>query len=216
MATRSWKKRGRVSSHMLSYHDRRILDQLAKIAVKYEMESTEFFQCLINAWKNKESKCKQLNIVCREKRKDGTVFLFKGNQKIIAQFPVSNQILRGTNQLDLYIKTIQDQKAKSLSEKYNPTPKIGELKAGMKRINLEAKVVEIPKSIMVYTRYGNTANVANALISDETGSIRMSLWNQQITMIKKGDRLRIENGKVTKFKGELQIRIGKHGSLSVI
>lgn len=86
----------------------------------------------------------------------------------------------------------------------------------MKRVSLKAMVVEVPKPKMVYTRYGTQAFVSNALISDETGTLRMSLWNQQISKVSEGDRINIENGKVATFKGERQLRLGRGGILSVI
>ena len=86
----------------------------------------------------------------------------------------------------------------------------------MKKVSLKAKVLEIPKSQLVYTRYGTTAYISNALINDETGSMRMSLWNQQIKTVSKGDLINIENGKVMWFKGERQLAIGRSGTLSVI
>ncbi len=69
---------------------------------------------------------------------------------------------------------------------------------------------------MVYTRFGTEAHISNALIADETGTIRMSLWNQQINMVSRGDSIEIENSKVVSFRGERQLRIGRNGTLSVI
>jgi replication factor A1 len=96
------------------------------------------------------------------------------------------------------------------------TSKIGDLKVGMKRVSLKAEMLEIPKSKIVYTRYGTTACISNALIRDETGSMKMSLWNQQIDMVHKGDVVDVKNGEVAWFSGEMQLRLGRSGSLSVI
>ncbi len=76
-------------------------------------------------------------------------------------------------------------------------------------------MLEIPKPKTVHTRFGSKACVSNALIADETGSIRISLWNQQINTISEGDVINIENGKVARFRGERQLRIGRHGNLTV-
>ena len=86
----------------------------------------------------------------------------------------------------------------------------------MKEVSLTAKVVEKPEPNMVYTRFGANALVTNVLIDDETGSIRMVLWGQQIKKVHKGDVINIENGKVTWFRGEQQLGIGRRGSLTVI
>jgi len=86
----------------------------------------------------------------------------------------------------------------------------------MKQINLRAKVLKIPKSKCVFTRFGNYAAVTNALIADETGNTKLCLWNEQISSISEGDIIQIENARTSMFKGEQQLRITKNGKLSVI
>jgi replication factor A1 len=93
---------------------------------------------------------------------------------------------------------------------------IRDLRAGMTQINLKARVVEIPKPKLVYTRFGNYANVANALIADETGSIKLCLWNEQIDSIAEGDTIHLQNARMSAFKGEKQLNIGKKGTLNSI
>jgi len=68
----------------------------------------------------------------------------------------------------------------------------------------------------VYTRSGTEAYVSNARIGDETGTIRMSLWNRQINIISRGDIIKIQNGTMTRFQGDPQLRIDKSRGLSVI
>ncbi|MEJ5327971.1 MAG: OB-fold nucleic acid binding domain-containing protein [Candidatus Bathyarchaeia archaeon] len=95
--------------------------------------------------------------------------------------------------------------------------KISELKNGMKRVNVEAKVVEkgIPRQVM--SRYKDeTYTVADAVIADDTGSIKLTLWNEQIDQVNVNDTIRIENGYVTSFKGEIQLNVGKFGTLTVL
>jgi replication factor A1 len=53
------------------------------------------------------------------------------------------------------------------------------------------------------------------LIEDKTGSMKMSLWKQQISMVHKGDVIDIKNGKVTWFSSERQLRQGRNGSSCV-
>jgi ssDNA-binding replication factor A large subunit len=48
----------------------------------------------------------------------------------------------------------------------------------MKKVNLKAKVIEVGKPTFVFTRFGNYACVANVLIADETGKIKLCLWNE--------------------------------------
>jgi ssDNA-binding replication factor A large subunit len=70
---------------------------------------------------------------------------------------------------------------------------------------------------IVYSRFGNNPlGLSTSKISDETGSINMPLWNNQINMVSIGDTIKIENGRVKTFRGELQVSVGKAGKLKVI
>ena len=93
---------------------------------------------------------------------------------------------------------------------------INELRNGMKRVNVEAKVVEKGNTREVTSRYKDeTYKVADAVVADETGSIKLTLWNEQIDQVNVNDSIKIENGYVTSFKGEIQLNAGKFGKLTV-
>ena len=87
----------------------------------------------------------------------------------------------------------------------------------MKRVDVEAKVVEKSDPREVKSRYKDeTYKIVDAVVADETGSIKLTLWNEQIDMVNVGDNIKIENGYVTSFKSELQLNVGKFGKLTVI
>lgn len=92
------------------------------------------------------------------------------------------------------------------------TMKVEELKAGMRQIQVEAKVMEISEPRQ--TRSGTTGEllrVAEAVVGDETGMIKLVLWNDQISQVNTNNKVRIYNGYVTLFKGEKQLNIGRYG-----
>ena len=94
--------------------------------------------------------------------------------------------------------------------------KIKELRNGMKKVNVEAKVTEKSDTREVQSRYKNeTYQVADALVSDDTGTIKLTLWNEQIDQVNVGDTVKIENGYITSFRGEIQLNAGKYGTLNV-
>jgi replication factor A1 len=200
---------------MYSYKDGRILENLARIAMLHKVDASEFFNRIVEAWNHEGSECEQLAIECRKRTKNSAIFLFTIGRKVVAQFPISINILQGKNQLESCTKTILA-RISSAKNFEGVDSKIGDLKVGMKKVSLKAEVLEIPKSKIVYTRYGTTACVSNALIRDETGSMKMSLWNQQINTVHKGDVIDVKNGTVTWFSGERQLRLGRSGSLCVI
>ena len=93
---------------------------------------------------------------------------------------------------------------------------IAELRNGMKRVSVEATVLEKGTPRQVMSKYGTeTYSVADAVVSDESGKIKLTLWNEQIAQVKVNDKIRIENGYVTSFKGEVQLNVGKFGKMTV-
>ncbi len=93
---------------------------------------------------------------------------------------------------------------------------IKDLRNGMKRVTVEAKVVEKGEPRQVRSRYKDeTYMVADAVVADETGSIKLTLWNEQIDQVNLDNKVKIENGYVTSFKGEIQLNVGRFGTLIV-
>jgi replication factor A1 len=93
---------------------------------------------------------------------------------------------------------------------------IKDLKDGMKRVSVEAKVVEKGDPREVRSRFKDeTYRIVDAVVADETGSIKLTLWNEQIEQVSVGDNIKIDNGYVTSFKGETQLNVGKFGKLTV-
>ena len=92
--------------------------------------------------------------------------------------------------------------------------KVGELTPASRAVNVTAKVVskseirEIPMG-----RDGSAHKVSDALIGDETGVVYLTLWDDNIEKVNEADTVRIENGYVTLFKGNIRLNIGKYGKL---
>ena len=87
----------------------------------------------------------------------------------------------------------------------------------MKRIEVEAKVTEKSEPREVTSRRsGETLTVADAMVADESGSIKLTLWNEQIEQVNVNDKIKIENGYITSFQGEVQLNVGRYGTLTVL
>jgi len=195
-----------------SHADIQLLDYLAEISVKYEVGSSGLFANLVEAWSHRESTYKSLTVECREKTKGYATFLITYRNKSVAQLKVPEHVLKA-------LKNPLEEFATAWEEKYKARirvdHRIKDLRVGMKRINLKARVLEIPEARCVFTQFG-ASNVTNALIADETGTIRLSLWNDQVNRISVNDAVEIENANVASFRGERQLRIGKNGKLHVV
>ncbi|AFU59210.1 putative nucleic acid binding OB-fold tRNA/helicase-type [Candidatus Nitrososphaera gargensis Ga9.2] len=92
--------------------------------------------------------------------------------------------------------------------------KISELKAGMRNVSVVAKVESVGEPRTVNLKAGGTNTVADAIISDESGKIKLSLWGDDINKIQAGDRISIENGYINTFKGENSLSVGKFGKMT--
>jgi replication factor A1 len=93
--------------------------------------------------------------------------------------------------------------------------KISELKPGMRRVDVEAKVTSLSDAREVTTRTGDQSRVATADVADDSGAVKLTLWNEQIDQVKVNSSVKIENGYVTSFRGETQLNVGRYGKLTV-
>ena len=93
--------------------------------------------------------------------------------------------------------------------------KISELKPGMKKVDVTAKVLSIGDAREVTTRAGEQSRVAEAMVTDDSGTVKLTLWNEQIDQVKADNTVTVENGYVTSFRGETQLNVGRYGKLTV-
>ncbi|HDM26707.1 MAG TPA: DNA-binding protein [Candidatus Bathyarchaeota archaeon] len=94
---------------------------------------------------------------------------------------------------------------------------VSDLRVGMRRVDITVKVLEISEVREVTSRYdGKMHRVATAVVSDDTGSIKLALWDDNIDRVGVNYVIRIENGYVTTFMGEPQLNVGRYGTLTVL
>ena len=94
---------------------------------------------------------------------------------------------------------------------------IKDLRNGMRRVDVEAQVTEISEPREVTSRRtGETLTVADAVLTDDSGSIKLTLWNEQIDQVNVNDRVKITNGYVTSWQAEIQLNVGRYGTLTVL
>jgi replication factor A1 len=191
-------------------------EYLAFLSVKYSVDPDKLFQALVSTKEREKVLCGSLSIECRGRIRDERIFLMMDDSTVVAQFRVSESFLsERDNPLRKFmgcdrIRRYLARKADAFQSGF-----IGGLRVGMKHVNLSAKVLEINKSVSVFTRFGNSAVLANALIGDKTGTIKLTLWDAQIDSVSVGDAVQIRDAQAFAFRGEKQLRIGRKGTLSV-
>jgi len=94
--------------------------------------------------------------------------------------------------------------------------KVAELSPSSRAVNVKAKVVSKSEVRNIAAgRDGAPHSVCDALIGDETGSVYLTLWDDNIGKINEGDTINVGNGYVTLFRGNMRLNIGRYGTLEV-
>lgn len=91
--------------------------------------------------------------------------------------------------------------------------KINELKdrTPVDEITLDVVSKEEPRTV----RDGQL-RVCNAVGKDETGQVKLSLWNEDIEKVNQGDKIKITKGWASEYQGEIQLSAGKMGTIEVL
>ena len=92
--------------------------------------------------------------------------------------------------------------------------KISEVNSTSKNVSVEGKIIKLETTRVVNTRYGQR-RVANAILQDESGSIKLSLWEADIEKVAEGKTVAVENGFISEWNKELQLSLGRNGKLIV-
>jgi len=151
--------------------------------------------------------------------RDRAIFLLTADYDVVAQFPMPEHLLKETAPMKEFSYIIEREK-NALMKKRNDNEakyfKIKDLKTGMKRINLKARVLAISKPQLALTKYNDYVMFANVTLTDETGTVKLTLWNGRINSLSINDIIEIENARVTAYRGETELRIRRHSKLRVI
>jgi hypothetical protein len=193
-------------------------EHVAFLSVKYNVYVGELFEAIVSARKTGETSCEDLKIEYRGTIEGEAIILITKEDIVVMQFRVAEELLLRKNiSFDSWMDT--DKIRKQISRQ-NTAPHlvklVEDLRHGMKKVNVEAHVLETTTPALVHTQYGNSAFVTNAWIGDETGKIKLCLWNEQASLVTVGDIIQIRNASVSSFKGERQLRLGRKGTISIL
>ncbi|RNJ76108.1 MAG: DNA-binding protein [Nitrosopumilus sp. B06] len=92
---------------------------------------------------------------------------------------------------------------------------ISEAKNMRSGVNVEATIKSKGEKRNVNTKSGGSVNVCDAVISDDSGEMKFTLWAEDIDKVKEGDKILITNGYVNAFRGEPSLTKGKFGKMEV-
>jgi len=94
--------------------------------------------------------------------------------------------------------------------------KIEKLTPNSREVNTIVKVVSKSQVRNVTGRDYSIRRVADALVGDETGCVYMTLWEDNIDKINEEATVRITNGYINLFRGNMRLNIGKYGSFEIL
>ena len=93
---------------------------------------------------------------------------------------------------------------------------INELKPTMNEVSLKAKIIELKEPREVMTKFGTSTTLTEATLEDESGTIKLTLWGKQADELEEGSEIEIIGGFTKEFRDELQLGLGKKGSIKVV
>jgi len=93
--------------------------------------------------------------------------------------------------------------------------KIKELTPKQGNVNVEGTITEIGQT-KSFNKFGRQLLVADAILKDDSGAVKLTLWNDDVSKYKVGDKIKIANGYVGEFQGDKQLTSGKYGKIEKI
>ena len=92
--------------------------------------------------------------------------------------------------------------------------KIESVKPLEKHIDVVFKAVEKEEEREINSRSGETHRVCDFTVADETGSITLTLWNEDIDAVEIDKVYKLSNGFANVFRNSLRLSKGKFGALA--
>jgi len=92
----------------------------------------------------------------------------------------------------------------------------------MKVKELQAKgpvdelIVKITQKGEVRDVKGGMLKLCECVGEDDTGTIKVALWNKDIEAVNKGDTLKITKGWANEYQGEISVSSGRFGKLEIL
>jgi replication factor A1 len=145
----------------------------------------------------------------------GTLLITRGHQ-IIAQVRLTSRVVDDLVRPEILNLRFEGYPAPKWKASQAEDLEIKDLNSETRRFNLNAKVTEKSSPRTILSRWGTTLLLSTATITDRSGTIKLPLWKDQVGMISVGDLLRIENARLKRFRGELQVKLDRLAKLRVV
>ena len=208
--------RGRPKGPWHSVSDLVSFVYLVRISKKYEIDTFKFLRGIHSAWIKGEASYDGISIMRRQMNEDIATFLITHDKRIIAQVRLTSRVLDYLVRPEILNLRFEGYVSRKSTAAQAENLEIRELNSETKRFNLDVKVTEKSSPRTVLSRSGETLLVSTATIMDRSGTIKLPLWKDQISMVSVGDRIHIENARLKRFRGEFQVKLDRLAKLWLI
>ena len=93
--------------------------------------------------------------------------------------------------------------------------KLKDVQANKGNVDVVVEVVT-KESPRTFEKFGKKGKVCNAQVRDATGTVVLTLWNDDADKVNIGDKIHLLNGWCAEYKGEKQLSAGKFGKIEVV
>ena len=94
--------------------------------------------------------------------------------------------------------------------------KVNELRPGLNNVDISGVITGLSEPRQIMTKFGNQTTLTTCQLKDETGEVQLTMWGMQSDGIEEGKKVEIVNGFTKEFRGDMQLGIGKGGSIKVV
>jgi hypothetical protein len=175
---------------------------------------------MLDAHDRGNSRCGNVSIEIRRRGADSSMYMFSVDGKPVAQANIPDcSVGRLENLSEEFSRWVDDVVEVDDSNKVdmNGERRIGDLRLGLKDVCFKAVVAKKSSVRAVTSRDGAALLVCSVTLSDGTGEIPLTVWNNQIGTVSEGDRVQVHDARVRSYRGEIQLSLSrKAGGLIVL
>jgi len=108
------------------------------------------------------------------------------------------------------------QKELGLRNEETQNAKVGELREGKKGVEVKGKIETI-YPVKEFEKSGKKGKLQSFILSDDSGEVRVTLWNDQIDLykVKQGDEITLTNAIASMYNEKKQLTLGFGGKVEI-
>ncbi|MFB6123610.1 MAG: single-stranded DNA binding protein [Haloferacaceae archaeon] len=123
----------------------------------------------------------------------------------------------GFNGVEVSVDRVEPDPDAEVDVQVLDTYRVEDLSLGLSDVNLKGRVLDADDGVRTFDRDdGTEGKVANATLGDETGRVRVTLWDdmaETVTDLDPGTSVEVVDGYVRERDGDLELHVGSRGAI---